>query len=429
MLDKDQQKAYYYMNNTNQSIFLTGNAGTGKSHVVNYFKENTHKKYIVLAPTGKAAINVGGQTIHSFFRIFKAGVLEPDSVIQWLRQNTQFSYRNMFKSIDTIIIDEVSMLRSDLMRTIDLVCRTFRNEPTKFMGGIQTIFVGDLSQLPPVADSEETKYLKDKYGGIYFFNAPDVQFNILPCILTKIHRQNDPKFIELLNNIRNGVNLDYTLQELNKRVLPPPTDKQLMVIGSTNKYVDDYNQKMMDSLPGKLEVYQGLIEGDYPSKSLPNTEVLRLKVGAQVVMLTNDLNSMDPYYNGSLGTYLGTDGFALKVKIGDATHLITPHIWKIVKYKYSHGELNPEEVSRFTQFPVRPAWAVTIHKSQGETYDIAYIQADRSFAHGQVYVALSRCRSLDNLYLARPLKESDIIIDSTVTKFMKDLLERNVLND
>lgn len=415
MLSNEQEKIFKFIEESNKSLFLTGKAGTGKSHLLKYFMDNTKKKVALLAPTGLAAINVGGQTINSFFQIFKDGCYEWEDIEKDISRKS-FGYVNTIENLDTIVIDEVSMVRVDLFVTIDKICQKIRKNNALF-GGIQLVLVGDLYQLPPVAPQNIKKYLTSKYGGVYFFMAPDLCKNMGIIRLTEIFRQSDGKFKEVLNNIRVGENLNDTLSYLNQRVYKPESMEGVVVLASTNSVVDNHNNDRLSKIEGKEYVYDAIIQGKLGKSSYPAPEQLKLKVGAQVMLLENDMDKR--WVNGTVAVVskLGKQVF---VKIGKHEHEIFPKTWTSVNYKYNNSsmKLEAQDAASFTQYPIKLAWAVTIHKSQGQTYDSVYLSMDHAFDFGQTYVALSRCKDINKLYLANPLKVSDIKIDSLVREFI-----------
>lgn len=414
-LSDEQQNLFDILENTNSHLFITGKAGTGKSVLLQYFRQNSSKRLIVVAPTGVAALNVGGQTIHSLFRI-KPDFIAKDSLR--IYPKTALILRN----IDAVVIDEISMVRADLMDAIDYLLRQARSNNLPF-GGVQMIMFGDLYQLPPVVnDPELHKYFADNNGGYYFFNA-DAWKNtkIKTYELLKIFRQQENVFKDILNSIRVGDINKEVLSKLNYRSKIEIPKEGIMTLVTTNELANEINNYHLNQLEGKMYEYRATIIGNLGSSSFPTEEVLRLKRGAQVMLLKND-NIGKRWVNGSLG-YIGSlSENEIKVNIDGIVYSVPQVTWSKIRYYYNREKHKIEEevVSSFTQFPLKLAWAITIHKSQGQTYaSIAVDLGNGSFAHGQTYVALSRCKSLDTLYLKREIFREDIIVDPVIINFMK----------
>ena len=417
------QCALTLMDETSKNILITGRAGTGKSTLLKYFRENTRKKAVVLAPTGVAAVNIEGQTIHSFFH-FKPSVT-PSSIKR--KKKTERDKPTVYKKLSTIVIDEISMVRADLLDCIDKFLRF--NGPDEHMpfGGVQMIFIGDLYQLPPVVTSAEREIFKSHYATPYFFSAKVFESLAIEFVeLEKVYRQKDDEFIRLLNTIRNRSVTDEDLAQFNRRCQPDfeaPEGTFYLSLTSTNDLADAINEKRLAELPGKVWKATGVIEGDFGKEYLPTAVELKLKKGAQIMLLNND--SFGQWINGTIGVIRkfenddeGEDVIVADLDNGD-TARITPYTWKIYRFFLDKEELHSEEVGSFKQYPVRLAFAVTIHKSQGKTFENVIIDIGRgTFAHGQMYVALSRCTTLDGIILKQPLKKSHILMDWQVVKFL-----------
>lgn len=420
------QRAFELMEETQQNILITGRAGTGKSTLLTYFRDSTKKKVVILAPTGVAAVNVAGQTIHSFFH-FKPNVT-PASIKR--KKKTEKDKPTLYKKLTTIVIDEVSMVRADLLDCIDKFLRFNGPHEKQPFGGVQMIFIGDLYQLPPVVTSAEREIFKSHYPTPYFFSAKVFdQLNIEYIELEKVYRQKDDEFVRLLNTIRNRSVTDDDLAQFNKRCNPlfeAPPGSFYLSLTSTNDLADAINEKRLAELPGKLWKAAGLIDGDFGKEYLPTAVDLKLKKGAQIMLLNND--SLGQWINGTIGKIRkfepdddGEDVIVAELDNGD-TARISPYTWKIYRFFLKNEELRSEEVGSFRQYPVRLAFAVTIHKSQGKTFENVVIDVGRgTFAHGQMYVALSRCTSLDGIVLKQPLKKNHILMDWQVVKFLTNI--------
>lgn len=413
-LSLEQKKLFSRFENTQSHLFITGKAGTGKSVLLQYIKLNTKKKIVVVAPTGVAALNVGGQTIHSLF-MFPPSFINIDS----LRISPKNS--KILKNIDTLVIDEVSMVRADLMDGIDYILRKARGNDLPF-GGVQLLMFGDLYQLPPVVnESDLIQYFNDKNGGFYFFNSLAWNGTDLEIYeLNTIFRQTDEHFKIILNSLRNGELSDEHLESLNKRSNSRAPEKGVITLATTNATVFQINHSRLSSLRDTPHSFSAIIDGSLDSYSYPTESTLVLKKGAQIMMLKND--SKKHWVNGSLGTIESVTDTEINVNIDGQVHTVVQETWNKIRYYFSAQKRQIEEeiVSSFTQFPIRLAWAITVHKSQGQTYDSVVIDMGRgAFAHGQTYVALSRCKSLETLYLKRPLTYEDIIIDPAIINFMK----------
>ncbi|MBU5687850.1 MAG: AAA family ATPase [Candidatus Aenigmatarchaeota archaeon] len=417
------KEALDLMENSDKHILITGRAGTGKSTLLDYFRNNTKKNVVVLAPTGVAAINVKGVTIHSFFKF------RPDiSLIKVKKERDNRIYRNL----DAIIIDEISMVRADLLDCIDKFMRLNGKEKDKPFGGVQMIFFGDLYQLPPVVKSNERNIFKQQYKSSYFFDSKIFQKIQIEFIeLEKIYRQKDEDFIKILNSIRNNSFSDEDLAKINSRVLmdfkEDPNDFYIRIT-STKKLAEEINEKNLSLLNGKIHEYVGIIKGQFPENYLPMEKNLKVKIGAQVMLLNND--SLGRWVNGSIGKVVeiekneeGNDIISVELSNGKKFD-ITPFTWNIYDAYFddSNEIIDYKVIGSFIQYPMKLAWAITIHKSQGKTFDKVIIDVGKgAFAHGQVYVALSRCTSLNGIILKRPITKRDIIVDWRIAKFLTDL--------
>lgn len=415
-LSHEQRIVYDIIENSRDNAYITGKAGTGKSLLLEYFVSHTKKTVAVVAPTGIAALNVGGMTIHSFFR-FPPDVIDPSEV------NVDYKTREILRNIDAIVIDEVSMIRVDLMEGINAKLKIARRSDEPF-GGVQMVMFGDLYQLPPVVtDGQLHRYFNHTYGGVYFFNAPVYKKAELKIYeLNKIFRQKDAEFRSVLNSIRNGDSSESVLAKINERTSVETPNGGFVTLAGTNSTVSGINHRKLAALTGDEHTYTADISGDIKESSFPTEKRLKLKPGAQIMMLKNDQAKPMRWANGTLGivTKLGVD--TIRINIDGVEHSVSKATWEKIRYDYNHEErkLKKEVVSTFKQFPMRLAWAITIHKSQGQTYEsVAVDMSDGAFAHGQTYVALSRCKSLNGLYLTTNIRPEDIIIDQEIVEFMK----------
>jgi hypothetical protein len=411
-INDDFRMALDLIERQNQSLFITGKAGTGKSTLLRYFRATTKKSVVVLAPTGLAAINVGGQTVHSFFK-FPPHLIDP----QKLRPSRNV---DLLRRLQTLVIDEVSMVRADLMDGIDTALRLNRGRPNTPFGGVQVILIGDLFQLPPVVKEQELKqYFASCYGGPYFFRAPVFSQTRLHVIdLQKVYRQTDANFLHLLNSIRERCLDNGVLESLNSRLrefedLEQPG--QYVTLTPTNQAAFQINMSFLDRISGPEHTFEAIVSGKFDPASFPTDSTLRLKVGARIMMIRNDPNKR--WVNGSLGVISELGPTRLCVAIDGASYEIERHTWENVEYVFNRQENKIEQrvIGTFQQYPLRLAWALTIHKSQGQTFDRVYLDlGSGAFAHGQTYVALSRCRSLDGIALSRPVFASDVIFDEAI---------------
>ena len=418
-LSAEQLSIYERLENTRDHFFVTGRAGTGKSTLLNYLSRKSSKKFAICAPTGVAALNVGGQTIHSLLRL-------PTGVIADHRLQQSSELKSLLRSLDTLIIDEISMVSADLMDGIDRALRQARKKPHEPFGGVQIIMFGDPYQLPPVPprDPHERAYFNDMYRSLWFFDAHVWQSTPVNVVeLKQIHRQKDDRFKQILSAVRTGT-VDFTMaDELNTLGMRKPPQSQVITLATTNQAVREINARELAKLPGKNHITHAEIDGDFNAGAMPADESLELKPGAQVMFLRNDPDGR--WVNGTIGVVKSV-GKKIKVEVSGEIHTVEPTTWERNQYFYDQKEktLDKEVVAEFKQFPLRLAWAVTIHKSQGHTYDRAIVNlGSRVFSAGQTYVALSRIRSLEGLYLSRPLRPADIFIDLNVVRFMTERLK------
>lgn len=422
-LNEQFQKALDIMENTTKNIFITGKAGTGKSTLLEYFRSKTKKQIAVLAPTGVAALNVRGQTIHSFCRF------KPDITLDKVKKI--FKKKNLYKKFNTIVIDEISMVRADLLECVEKFFRLNGKNPTKWFGGIQMIFIGDLYQLPPVVTSSEKDIFATQYETPYFFSSrvfSDSSFDIEFVELEKIYRQTEADFIRLLNAIRNRSVTDEDIEQLNRQLNPnfvPPDEDFYIYLTSTNEMAYKLNRERLMTLHGKLFISEGRLAGEFKKIYLPTDEVLELKVGAQIMLVNNDRKGR--WVNGSVGKIIDIrrkkshiDKLVVELQNGDAVEVET-YVWELFRYEYNKEtqQIYTESIGSFTQYPLKLAWAITIHKSQGKTFDKVIIDIGRgTFAHGQVYVALSRCTNFKGIILKKEIKKYHIRMDYKVVKFL-----------
>ena len=416
-LSAEQAAVFEMIEKTRENIFVTGRAGTGKSTLLNHLAWNTDKQVVICAPTGVAALNVGGQTIHSLFRL-PIGVIADHEIDQVP------DLRKLLNTIDTLVIDEVSMVNADLVDAIDRSLRQARQKPFTGFGGVQLVLFGDPYQLAPVpGDADERAYFADQYRSMWFFDARVWQESDLRIFeLTTIHRQHEAEFKHMLNAVRHGqvtAEIAGCLNETGAR--PAPTDGAI-TLATRNDTVNRINAAELARLPGPLKTAKAEITGEFGGRAYPADESLQLKVGARVMFLRNDSgqDGGQRWVNGTVGTVTSISDTVF-VDVDGEIHEVQPAIWEKFKYTYSAAtkKLRKDIVAEFQQFPLRLAWAVTIHKSQGKTYDRAIIDlGSGTFSAGQTYVALSRLTELEGLYLTRPLRPGDIRVDADVERFM-----------
>ncbi|MFE4949237.1 ATP-dependent RecD-like DNA helicase [Leifsonia sp. NPDC056665] len=418
-LSSEQRAVFELIEHTRDHVFVTGRAGTGKSTLLNHLSWNTEKSIVIAAPTGVAALNVGGQTIHSLFKL-PIGVIADHDIDQ------TSELRKLLNSIDTLVIDEVSMVNADLMDAVDRSLRQARQRPKEVFGGVQIVLFGDPYQLAPVpGDHEERAYFADTYRSMWFFDAKVWREADLQIVeLLQVHRQHESDFRYMLNAVRHGQVTKEIADRLNEVGARPAPRDGTITLATRNDTVNRINAQALEQLPGRPLTAKAEVSGDFGGRNYPADEVLELKVGAQVMFLRNDVGQGDGprWVNGTIGTVTRIDS-NVYVDVDGEVHEVEPAIWEKYRYNYSPEtkKLTKDVVAEFTQFPLRLAWAVTIHKSQGKTYDAAIVDLGaRAFTSGQTYVALSRITSLEGLYLTRPLRPSDITVDPDVERFMRD---------
>ena len=426
-MEKDEifELAERYVTCTGKSVFLTGKAGTGKTTFLKHLTSTTTKRFVVLAPTGVAAINAGGSTIHSFFQLPLCPYL-PDVKELITEYQTPERYRSLRKervkiirTLDLLIIDEISMVRADLLDAVDMTLRRYRRNDRPF-GGVQLLMIGDAQQLSPVVKENERQFMAQVYPSPYFFHAKALQnMDYVTIELQKVYRQKDSDFIGVLNAVReNRITAD-VLKVLNSRVHAYEDDEDTIRLTTHNAQADAVNLRKLEMLPDEVKMFEADIEGDFPENSYPADFVLSLKVGAQVMFIRND--SEGEYYNGKIGKVEEIDDKGI-IMVSDSEGnmiTVTPVEWENIQYTLDEqtGEIMPSVLGKFRQIPLKIAWAITIHKSQGLTFDRVIIDAGAAFAFGQVYVALSRCRSLEGISLDSPISYSAICSDTHVSQF------------
>ena len=426
------QLAWQFIENTGTHLFLTGKAGTGKTTFLRRLKEQSPKRMVILAPTGIAAINAGGVTIHSFFQLSFAPFV-PETTFNSSQTHYRFSKekRNIIRSMDLLVIDEISMVRADLLDAIDSALRRYRDREKPF-GGVQLLKIGDLQQLAPVVKENEWEMLKNYYETPYFFASRALRETVYMTIeLKTVYRQSDTFFLSLLNKIRENQADNEVLNELNRRYQPgfrPRKEEGYIRLTTHNYQAQKVNDNELASLPGQTYSFRAEIDGTFPEYLYPADEVLTIKAGAQIMFLKNDPSSEKRYYNGMIGEVAAVNdaGMIVRGKDNGNEFQLLPEEWGNYKYVLNEEtkEITEEIEGTFRQYPIRLAWAITIHKSQGLTFERAIIDARNSFAHGQTYVALSRCKTLEGMVLESPLRREAIISDSTVDNFTKEV-ERN----
>jgi len=410
------QQAFDLLENTHHNVFLTGKAGTGKSTFLHHFREHTEKQIAVVAPTGVAALNVQGQTVHSLFRLKPAfvhpGDIKPDR-------------RKLFREMELLIIDEISMVRADVFNGINRFLQLSRKNDLPF-GGVQLCVMGDLYQLPPIVSTEEKTFFAQYYQSPFFFATEAYEAAGFKTVqFDTIHRQNDDEFIRILNAIRSGACEGAPLESLNRRVSPKATPAPgTLVLTTTNALAENINDLQLERLSNRGRLYEGGLKGDFGLKGprLPAPQQLTLKVGAQVMFVKNDGEGR--WVNGTVGIIESLGEDRITVKVGDSTYPVEREKWKTIGYEFSEiqEKIVEKALGSYTQFPLQLAWAITIHKSQGKTLDRVIIDLGTgAFAAGQLYVALSRCKSLSGIALKQPVTQADIRCDASVVTFMNSI--------
>lgn len=434
------QNAWKLLQFTHRSVFLTGKAGTGKSTFLKYVCANTRKKYVVLAPTGIAAVNVGGQTLHSFFKLpFKPLLPDDPEFARNFKQRMKYGkpLQKLIRNLELIIIDEISMVRADIIDFVDRILRVYSGNSREPFGGKQLLLVGDIFQLEPVVTADMRDILARYYPNPYFFSARSLtQLQMVSVELRKIYRQNDSEFIQLLDRVRVGSPTQADLLSINSRVVgdgEPDNGKSAemtMTLATKRDMVDAINTSRLNALPTTEVVYEGEIHGDFPEASLPNTMKLALKVGAQVVFIKNHPQQL--WVNGTIGRVhtANTDKLIVETEDGQI-HDVPLAIWSNIRYRYDEKskKIEEEELGTFIQYPLKLAWALTIHKSQGLTFSRVNIDVGAgTFSSGQTYVALSRCRSLDGLKLLTPINSRDVFVNPWIVQFSRTFNNPRLIN-
>jgi len=437
------QLAYDFVQYTDQNIFLTGKAGTGKTTFLLNLKGKLNKRMVVVAPTGVAAINAGGVTIHSFFQLPFGPYIPVDGGIRTSSETRQDAYNqsitnkfnrdkiNIIKSLDLLVIDEISMVRADMLDAIDEVLRRFKDRYKPF-GGVQLLMIGDLQQLPPVVKQDDWELLREYYTTMFFFGSRALQkTSHITIELKHIYRQSDNAFIEILNKVRDNKIDVQTLNELNKRYIPNfanDSDDGYITLTSHVIQAQRINETKLEKISGKAHHFHASVKGEFPDLSFPTDNELMLKVGAQVMFVKNDISHEKQFYNGKIGKIIEFEDDHIIVQCPSDSDPITvePLEWSNNKYSIDEEtkEIKETTIGTFTQYPLKLAWAITIHKSQGLTFKKAIIDANAAFAHGQVYVALSRCKTLEGVILNSPISPGCVKTDSTVSAFTHEA-ERN----
>lgn len=419
VITDDYKKCFDILENTNSNLFITGKAGTGKTTLIQYFRKNSKKKIVVLAPTGIAALNSRGQTIHSFFGF-------PPRLIN-LKAIRKAGSSRIYADLDCLIIDEVSMVRADLLDGVDRFLRLNGRDKNLPFGGIQIVFAGDLYQLPPVLTNEESDVYNQLYESPYFFSANSFNLdNFTTVELKTIFRQKEIDFIEFLNKVRNGDVSARLFDIINERLTKGLPNDSYIVLCTTNKTAESINQDKLNNISKPLFVYKATTEGIFPTenRNLPVDLELKLKKGARVLFVKNDKGKR--FVNGTLGVVCKIADNSIQVKIDDLDKVVGVNIeqWDNIKYEYDNnsGEIVEKVIGKLKQYPLRLAWAITIHKSQGMSFDKVCLDFSRSpFAHGQTYVALSRGRSIKGIILTKKLWPNDVIIDDRIVEFHRKL--------
>ena len=438
-LDRENQEfnnALSLVNETNQNIFLTGKAGTGKTTFLKYITEKTIKNFIILAPTGVAAINSGGTTINSFFQIDFSVYVPNDKRLSTEKEKDgsrplfkNFKYKKskkeIIKNLDILIIDEISMVRCDIIDVIDKILKAYRNNAKPF-GGIQVMLIGDVFQLPPILVGEKKNILNQFYNSGFFFESRIIQNTKLIHIeLKKIYRQTDNEFIEMLNRIRIGQTTQNDINKLNSRYNPNFKEDEYINLCTHNAIVEEINLNKLDNLPEKSFFYKSKISGSFPENNFSTEKTLELKVGAQIMFIKN--NTSKGFYNGKIALISKLEDNRVWVILKDTEVELELEEWNNIRYTYNKERKTVEQeiIGTFNQFPIRLAWAITVHKSQGKTFKKVYADLGDSFAPGQVYVALSRCTSFNQLFLKTKINSDVIKVDRSALAFSKQENTRN----
>lgn len=407
-----------------KNVFITGKAGTGKSTLLKVIRDSLDENYVVLAPTGVAAVNIGGQTIHSFFGF------RPDITVEKVLKKKNPNNVDVYKNLEILIIDEISMVRADLLDCVNTFLTMHGPEKGRPFGGVQLIFIGDLYQLPPVVTYKEKEIFSSMYESPYFFDSKafgETEFKIVE--LEKIYRQTEEDFVKILNSVRNKSVSDELLRSLNKNVdfnfEPDPSDGYIELV-TINEKARDINHKRLMSLKGDIRSFEGIISGDFDDRSYPAPHILDLKEGAQVMLTNND--SSGRWFNGTVGKIDRIEGEGMDICIfvtieNGETYLVEPNKWEMYKFSFDRlsQKITSEIAGSFTQYPLMLSWAVTIHKSQGKTFNKVIVDMGTgAFAHGQTYVALSRCTTLSGLVLRVPIEKRHILLDYRVVTFLNN---------
>ena len=433
-------RALDLLENTKENVFITGRAGTGKSTLLKYFRSQTKKNIVVLAPTGVAAVNIGGQTIHSFFHF------RPDITIQKVSKIRIGADEGItYQRLETLVIDEVSMVRADILDCVDAFLRSHGPQARKPFGGVQLVLIGDLYQLPPVTTRDDERIFSEHYDSPYFFSAhvfsskqrsllSKDKFHLKYLELEKVYRQSDDNFIQLLNKIRDSSAVESDYAVLNARLNPnfdPPPSAMYVHLTTTNAMADEINQRKLIQLKANNNFFRGSVVGKFDEKYLPTATELNVKIGAQVMMLNND--PAGRWINGTIGKVVsmenGEEGgprhILVRLENGE-TEPVSPHRWDIYHFSFNKRSkrIESESVGSFTQYPLKLAWAVTIHKSQGKTFDRVIIDIGRgTFSSGQLYVALSRATTLPGIVLKKPLHKQHVWLDGRIATFISSLVK------
>ena len=440
-LDKDNvefNNAAEFVRHTDKLVYLTGKAGTGKTTFLKYIKDTTNKNTVVLAPTGVAAINAGGVTIHSFFQIPFGPFVPDDSRLRTTATGTEnretiyttFRYREdkreIIENLELLIIDEISMVRADMLDVIDRILKAFRKKPYLPFGGVQVILIGDTFQLPPIADNEQWSILSQFYKTPFFFSSKIIEQNTpLYIELKKIYRQNEQEFIDLLNRIRVSQVTANDYSVLNAKYNPTfsGNGSDYIILATHNNIVNETNLTKLNQLTTELFTYDANVTGTFPDKHKPTDHFLKLKVGAQIMFIKNDTGKYKRYYNGKIGKIKELEEASISVVFDDGSEVeVERAVWNNIEYSYNREQkkIVEEIVGTFEQFPIRLAWAITVHKSQGLTFEKVIADLGRAFAPGQVYVALSRCTSFSGLMLKTQLNSYAIKTDPRVIEFAQN---------